>query len=96
LIARSGTSSQWRAAALERRERSSLLARIPVSPTRLVLGEGQHLTAIGKERGVARVQVHVASVELGEVSDEERRCTPVASGEALEPDDELVVRQPPE
>jgi hypothetical protein len=58
---------------------------------RLVLGEGERVAAVREERGVAAAQVHVARVELGEVSHEKGRVPVLALREGLDASDELGV-----
>jgi hypothetical protein len=60
----------------------------------LVVGEREELEAVREQRRVAGAQVHVAGVELGEVRDQDCRHPARPGGEALEPCDELDVREP--
>jgi len=59
----------------------------------LLLGEAERVPAVGEERAVAGAQVHVAGVELGEVSDEQHRDVPLARDEVMEASHELDVRE---
>jgi len=60
----------------------------------LVLGEVERVPAVDKERPVARAQVQVAGVELGDVGHQLRRSLALARGETLQPSHELGVGEP--
>jgi hypothetical protein len=62
----------------------------------LLLGKGQGVPAVGEERAMAGAQVHVASIELREVGDEENGGATLAVGEVLDARDELGVGETPE
>lgn len=62
----------------------------------LLLGEGEDVPAVSKERTITGAQVHVASIELGEVGDEEDHRATLAGGEIPDPRYQLGVGKPPE
>jgi hypothetical protein len=51
----------------------------------LVLGEAEHVPAVGEERRMAHAQVRVAGVQLGQVRDQEGGGAALARGEVLDP-----------
>jgi hypothetical protein len=60
----------------------------------LLLRETERLPAVGEERAVASLEVHLAGVELRQVGDEQGRRAPLAHGQLADATLELGVGEP--